>query len=42
MKRTSSMRIAYSVESPVGTKVSEEAKQAVQQTVKWLVIKGTK
>lgn len=34
------MRIAYSVESPVGTKVSEEAKQAVQQTVKWLSDQG--
>ncbi|CAM5608494.1 amidase [Bacillus safensis FO-36b] [Bacillus safensis subsp. safensis] len=34
------MRIAYSVESPVGTKVSEEAKRAVQQTVKWLSEQG--
>ncbi|TYS27524.1 amidase [Bacillus pumilus] len=40
VKRTSSMRIAYSVESPVGTKVSEEAKRAVQQTVKWLSEQG--
>ncbi|MCM3064147.1 amidase [Bacillus altitudinis] len=40
VKRTSSMRIAYSVDSPVGTKVSEEAKQAVLNTVKWLSEQG--
>ncbi|MFS0655430.1 amidase [Bacillus sp. 179-C3.3 HS] len=39
-KQTSRMRIAFSVESPVGTKVSEEAKQAVLQTVKWLSENG--
>lgn len=34
------MRIAFSVESPVGTPVSEEARQAVMKTVKWLEQQG--
>ena len=34
------MRIAYTVESPVGTPVSEEARQAVLKTVKWLEQQG--
>ncbi|MGE6631908.1 amidase [Bacillus sp. NPDC077027] len=40
VKRTSRMRIAYCVDSPVGTKVSKEAKEAVLQTVKWLSEQG--
>ncbi len=34
------MNIAFSVESPVGTPVSDEAKQAVHRTVKWLEAQG--
>ncbi|MGG4038309.1 amidase [Heyndrickxia ginsengihumi] len=33
-------RIAFSTKSPVGTPVSEEAKAAVYQTVKWLEAEG--
>ncbi|MFP3649231.1 hypothetical protein SB822_61370, partial [Paraburkholderia sp. SIMBA_054] len=34
------LSIAFSVESPVGTLVSEEAKQAVLKTVRWLEGQG--
>src|SRR5699024_1109059 len=34
------LRIAYTTKSPVGTAVSEDAKQAVEKTVKWLEDQG--
>ena len=34
------LKIAFSVESPVGTPVSDEAKQAVRRTVRWLEAQG--
>jgi len=34
------LRIAYTTKSPVGTPVSEDAKQAVEKTVKWLEEQG--
>ncbi|RAZ81221.1 amidase family protein [Planococcus halotolerans] len=34
------LRIAFSVESPVGTPVSEDARQAVMKTAKWLERQG--
>lgn len=34
------LKIAYTTKSPVGTAVSEDAKQAVHQTVKWLEKQG--
>lgn len=34
------MKIAFSVQSPVGTPVSDEAKRAVYHTVKWLEAEG--
>ncbi|ASB91197.1 amidase [Bacillus sonorensis] len=34
------LKIAFSVESPVGTPVSDEAKHAVHKTVKWLEAQG--
>lgn len=34
------MRIAFSIESPVGTPVSEDARQAVMKTVNWLEQQG--
>ncbi|TAA73342.1 amidase [Planococcus salinarum] len=34
------LKIAFAVESPVGTPVSEEARQAVMNTVKWLGQQG--
>ncbi len=42
MKRSLSrpMKIAFSIESPVGTPVSEDARQAVMKTVKWLEQQG--
>ena len=34
------LRIAYSVTSPVGTPVSNDAKEAVLKTVRWLERQG--
>lgn len=38
--QSQSFRIAFSLESPIGTVVSEEAKKAVLKTVKWLEANG--
>lgn len=35
-----SLRVAFSLESPVGTPVSEDAKEAVRKTVKWFEHQG--
>lgn len=37
---SSPLRIAFTTESPVGTPVSDEAKEAVRKTVKWLEEQG--
>ena len=37
---TKPLKIAFSTTSPVGTPVSEDAKQAVEKTVKWLEAQG--
>lgn len=38
--QSKSFRIAFSLESPIGTVVNEEAKKAVLKTVKWLEANG--